>query len=191
LDAAQRAVELDPSSAMTHWHLARTHFWRNQIDAAVIEAERALAINPNNAFILAAAGAYMAPTGTNNLRRATQLTSKALQIDPNPPGWYHLPQILFHYDKREYENALVASLKMDMPKFFMAHVWRSAIYGQLGRSADAASSRDKLLQLYPSFAENARRELKKFNVNAALADHVIDGLRQAGLDIPDEEASAN
>ena len=186
LGAAQRAVELDPSSGMTHWHLARTHFWRNEVEEALIEAERALALNPNNAFVLAAAGGYMAPTGGDNLRRAVQLTSKALRIDPNPPGWYYVPQILFHYDKREYEAALVASLKMNMPKFFHTHVWRSAIYGELGRSADAAASRDKLLQLYPTYAENARRELKKFNVNPALADHIIDGLRKAGLDIPPE-----
>jgi len=184
LEAAQRAVELDPGSGVTHWHLARTHFWRNEVQEAVSEAERALALNPNNAFVLAAAGAYMAPTGGNNLKRAVQLTSKALRIDPNPPGWYYVPQILFHYDRREYDAALTASLKMNMPKFFHTHVWRSAMYGELGRSADAAASRDKLLQLYPTYAENARRELKKFNVNPALADHVIDGLRKAGLKVP-------
>ena len=186
LEAAQRAVELDPSSGMTHWHLARTHFWRNEVQEAVTEAERALALNPNNAFVLAAAGGYMAPTGGDNLKRAVQLTSKALRIDPNPPGWYYVPQILFHYDRREYEAALAASLKMNMPKFFQTHVYRSAIYGELGRSADAAASRDKLLQLYPTYAKNARHELEKFNVNRALADHIIDGLRKAGLDIPAE-----
>lgn len=186
LDAAQRAVELDPSSGMTHWHLARTHFWRNEVEEAVTEAERALALNPNNAFVLAAAGTYMAPTAGDNLKRGVQLTSKALRIDPNPPGWYYVPQILFHYDKLEYEAALVASLKMNMPKFFHAHMWRSAIYGQLGRSSDAAASNQKLLQLYPTFAKNARHELTKFNVNPALADHIIDGLRKAGLEIPEQ-----
>jgi tetratricopeptide (TPR) repeat protein len=186
LNAAQRAVELDPSSGMTHWHLARTHFWRNEVEEAVIEAERALVLNPNNAFVLAAAGTYMAPTGRDNLKRAVQLTSKALRIDPNPPGWYYVPQILFHYDKHEYEAALVASLKMNMPKFFHAHMWRSAIYGQLGRTGDASVSNKKLLQLYPTFAKNARHELEKFNVNRALADHIIDGLRKAGLEIPEQ-----
>ena len=187
LEAAQRAVEIDPSSGTTHWHLARTHFWRNEVQEGVTEAERALALNPNNAFVLAAAGAYMAPTGGNNLKRAVQLTSKALRIDPNPPGWYYVPQILFHYDRREYEAALAASLKMNMPKFFHTYVWRTAIYGELGRSADASASRANLLQLYPTYAKNARHELEKFNVNPALADHVIEGLRKAGLEIPDEK----
>ncbi|HXV07796.1 MAG TPA: tetratricopeptide repeat protein, partial [Burkholderiales bacterium] len=186
LDVAQRAVELDPSSDMAHWHLARTYFWRNEVEEAVTEAERALALNPNNAFVLAAAGTYMAPTGGNNLKRGVQLASKALRIDPNPPGWYYVPQILFHYEKREYEAALAASLKMNMPKFFHTYVWRSAIYGQLGRGADAEGSRAKLLRLYPTYPENARRELKKFNVSPALAEHVVDGLRKAGLEIPEQ-----
>jgi len=186
LEAAQRAVELNPSSGMTHWHLARTHFWRNEVEEALAAAERALALSSNNAFVLAAAGAYMAPTSRDNLKRGMQLASKALRIDPNGPGWYHVPEILFYYDRRDYEAALAASLKMNMPKFFMTYVYRTAIYGQLGRDADAAISRDKLLELYPTFAKNARRELKKFNVNPALADDLIDGLRKGALEIPDQ-----
>jgi len=186
LEAAQRAVELDPSSGTTYWHLARTHYWRNEVEEALAAAERALALSPNNAFILAAAGTYMAPTSTENLKRGMQLASKALHIDPNAPGWYHVPEILYYYNKREYDSALAASLKMNMPKFFHTYVWRTAIYGQLGRTAEAASSREKLLQLYPTYAENVRQELKKFNLNAALAEHVIDGLRKGGLQIAQE-----
>ena len=185
MEAAQRAVELDPSSGTTHWHLARTHFWRNEVPEGVTEAERALALNPNNAFVLAAAGTYMAPTSRDNLKRGMQLASKALHIDPNGPGWYHVPDILFHYDRREYEAALAASLKMSMPKFFHTYMWRTAIYGQLGRSAEAAASRDKLLQLYPAYGKNARREFQKFNVNPDLGGHLIEGLRKGGIDIPE------
>ncbi len=186
LEAAQRAVELNPSSGMTHWHLARTHYWRNEVEEALVAAQRALTLSSNNAFVLAAAGTYMAPTSRDNLKRGMELASKALHIDPNGPGWYHVPEILFHYDRREYETALAASLKMNMPKFFPTYMWRTAIYGQLGRSAEAAASRDKLLQLCPTYAKNARRELKKFNVNPGLTDHIIDGLRKAGLEIPEE-----
>ena len=44
----------------------------------------------------------------------------------------------------------------------------------------------KLLELYPAFAENARHELQKFNVTPTLTEHVIDGLRKAGLEVPEE-----
>jgi adenylate cyclase len=186
LDAAQRAVELSPTNGITHWHLARTRFWRNEVPEALAAAERALALSPNNAFVLAAAGTYMAPTSRENLRRGMQLAAKALRIDPNGPGWYHVPEILFHYDRHDYDAALTASLRMNMPKFFHTYMWRTAIYGQLGRHAEAAASREKLLALYPNYAINARKELDKFNVNKVLADHVIDGLRKAGLEIPNK-----
>ena len=191
LEAAQRAVELEPSSQMTHWHLARTHFWRNEVDAALIEAERALALNPNNAFVLAAAGVYMAYTNPENLKRGVALTEKAMLIDPNPPGWYHLANILSRYQNRDYEAALASALKMNLPGFYWTHIWRSAIYGQLGRTSDAAESIAKLLKLYPPFSENALYELQKVNTDPDFSEHIIEGLRKAGLNILDEPTAGD
>ena len=181
LAAAQKGVELDPSSQMTHWHLARTHFWRNEVNEAIVEADRALAINPNNAFVLAAAGVYMAPTSPESLKRGVALTDKAMRIDPNPPGWYHVANILDRYANRDYEAARVESLKMNLPGFFWTHVWRLAIYGQLERPEEADETMTKLLALYPSFAENSRVELEKFNMHPTLAEHVVEGWKKAGL----------
>ena len=181
LKAAQKGVELDPSSQTTHWHLARTHFWRNEVDEAIIEAERALALNPNNAFVLAAAGVYMAPTGPEALTRGVALAEKAMRIDPNPAGWYHAANILAHYHARDYEAARQAALKMNIPGFYYTHMYRLAIYGQLGRADDAAASRAKLLALYPSFAEYAQYELDKYNVFPELSAHFMDGWQKGGL----------
>ena len=189
LAAAQRAVELEPSSQMTHWHLARTHFWRNEVDAAVTEADRALALNPNNAFVLAAAGAYMAPTNPENRKRGAALADKAMLIDPNPPGWYHVANIMWRYQNRDYESALRASLKMNLPGFYQTHMWRLMIYGQLGRTADAEQTTAKLLALYPPFPEYARYELKKLNFDPAMSEHIVEGWRKAGLDVADEPAA--
>ncbi len=181
LEAARKGVELDPSSQTTHWHLARTHFWRNEVDEAIIEADRALALNPNNAFVLAAAGVYMAPTSSDGLARGVALTEKAMRIDPNPAGWYHVADILSHYQAGDYEAARQSSLKMNIPGFYMTHMWRLAIYGQLGRADAAAASLARLLELYPGFAEYAEYELDKFNVYPGLAEHLIDGWQKGGL----------
>jgi tetratricopeptide (TPR) repeat protein len=190
LAAAQRAVEIDPSSQTTHWHLARTHFWRNEVDEAITEAERALVLNPNNAFVLAAAGVYMTPTSPAGLERGVALTEKAMKIDPNPPGWYHVANILSLYQSRDYEAARQAALRMNLPGFYHTHMWRLAIYGELGRNAAAADSKAKLLALYPSFAENARNELEKFNVYPELAEHLVEGWEKGGLfDEPEPEAT--
>jgi adenylate cyclase len=55
-DAARRAVQLDPSSQIAHYTLANVYFFRNDLDAFFVEAEKALALNPNNTEILAGLG---------------------------------------------------------------------------------------------------------------------------------------
>ena len=70
---------------------------------------------------------------------------------------------------------------MNLPGFFWTHVWRLAIYGQLERPEEADETMTKLLALYPSFAENSRVELEKFNMHPTLAEHVVEGWKKAGL----------
>ena len=45
----------------------------------------------------------------------------------------------------------------------------------------------QLLEAYPGFGQNARRELRKFLWEEDVIEHTIEGLRKAGLEIPDEE----
>jgi Tfp pilus assembly protein PilF len=56
LDAAQQAVALDPTSQLAHQALAGVYFHRHELDAFFAEAERAIAINPNHAMVLAVFG---------------------------------------------------------------------------------------------------------------------------------------
>ena len=43
-----------------------------------------------------------------------------------------------------------------------------------------------LLELYPDLAKKAREEFRLWNSTPALAEHEVEGLRKAGLDIPPE-----
>ena len=56
VDAARRAVASDPTSQDAHRALAAVHFCRHEVDAFFVEAERAIALNPNHAFTLAYMG---------------------------------------------------------------------------------------------------------------------------------------
>lgn len=56
-------MELDPSSQIAHWHLARTLFWCNRVDEAMVEAERALTMIASDAFISEGKG-HPRSTGT-------------------------------------------------------------------------------------------------------------------------------
>ena len=84
-----------------------------------------------------------------------------------------------------YEQAAADAQRLDLPDLFWTHAKAATAYGHLGRSEEARSAVDKLLELYPDFGEKARDELESiYWPNPEYIDRYIDGLRRAGLDIP-------
>ncbi len=59
----------------------------------------------------------------------------------------------------------------------------AAAYGQLGEREAAAEAVQELLQLRPDFAAMARHEFAKW-WDPEYVEHLIEGLRKAGLDVP-------
>ena len=51
-EAARRAVELDDESSLAHHLLSTAYLWRNELDLAIAEGRRAVALNPNVFFSL-------------------------------------------------------------------------------------------------------------------------------------------
>jgi tetratricopeptide (TPR) repeat protein len=113
-----------------------------------------------------------------------------MALNPNHADWYHFPIVFDHFNKGEYDQALVNAQKMNLPRFFWAHATRAAIFGHLGRRDDAEKAVAELLALYPDFTDHARDELRKWNFAPDLIERTIDGLRKAGLDIPEPAAAA-
>src|SRR6185503_16778618 len=67
---------------------------------------------------------------------------------------------------------------------------RAAVYGQLGQCEAASKALEELLALKPDFANTSRAELGKW-LRQELVEHVIDGLRKAGLEIADDKTSSS
>jgi len=75
---------------------------------------------------------------------------------------------------------------MNMLSFYCTHMSLARAYGQLDRKNEAGKFVGKLCQLYPSFADDARAEYRRWNWPEAAIENAIEGDRKAGLDIPDE-----
>jgi len=93
---------------------------------------------------------------------------------------------LSHYIGRRYQEALMWAEKSTPPSFFWVYVNRAATYGQLGRIAEAQTDLKRLAEVYPNFAENARREFRVWFWHEKDVEHLIEGLKKAGLSIPIE-----
>jgi adenylate cyclase len=113
----------------------------------------------------------------------------AMQLNPNHPGWYKLAIFSNAYFKRQYREALQAALEMDQYGYFHVHAARVAAYGQLGQREEAQNSLQDLLALRPDFAAAAREEYAKW-WNPEQVEHLMEGLRKAGLENPAEGGAA-
>ncbi len=183
LAAAQRAVDLAPTHALGHSALATVYFFRKEMIPFRIEAERALALNPLDAGSKAYLGLLIAASGEWD--RGCEMVESAMQLNPNCPGYFYFARCCNGYRQGKYAEVLEASARVNMPSYFHTHAMRAAALGQLGRREDALKAVQDLLALRPDFAAAARQEYAKW-YDSELIEQLIDGLRKAGLEIPED-----
>jgi serine/threonine protein kinase/tetratricopeptide (TPR) repeat protein len=186
LQAARRAVDTNSGNHKAHQALAWALCHRKEFPASRVAAERTLALNPLDACAAVYMGFTIAFSG--EWERGCELVTKSIELNPNHPGWYWFVPSLNAYRKNDYRAALELALKINMPGFTYGIVSLAAAYGQLGETQSARSAVNELLALRPDYASIACIELGKV-VDRKLADHVVDGLRKAGLVIPKAESS--
>jgi serine/threonine protein kinase/tetratricopeptide (TPR) repeat protein len=179
LQAARRAADAAPSSALAYNALARALFFRKEFQAFRIAADRALELNPLNGPTLAGLGGMMAYAG--DWEHGCAQVERAARLNPRHPGGYWFALFYNAYRKGDYRGALSVGLKINLPDFFATHESMAAVYGQLGEFDAAARSLRELLRLKPDFPTVARAELGKW-FDRDLVELVLDGLRKAGLE---------
>jgi adenylate cyclase len=131
-------------------------------------------------FTMAYLGFLIAYSG--DWERGCAVSEQARSLNPHHPGWYWFPPFFDAYRKHEYDKALEIAPKINMPGFWRTKVALGAVYGQVGRGEAAQRSVAELLAIRPNFAMTAREELAKW-WEPELVEHLIDGLRKAGLEI--------
>ncbi|HET7841863.1 MAG TPA: hypothetical protein VFM21_09670, partial [Terriglobia bacterium] len=183
--AARRAVEGAPSNHLAYQALAGAYFFRRELQAFRNAAERAITLNPMDGFTIAYMGFLTAYSG--DWERGCALAERARSLNPHYPGWYWFPSFFDAYRKRDYRGALDFALKVNMPGFWRAQFALAVAHGQLGELEAARQAVRELLRIRPDFAAIAREELGKW-WDPELIEHLIEGLRKAGLEI-DKPAS--
>jgi TolB-like protein/tetratricopeptide (TPR) repeat protein len=182
LAASRRALDAGPSNHLAHAALASTLYFQHDLPGFRAAAERAITLNPLEGYTVAYLGMLIAFSG--DWQRGCALADRAMQLNPNHPGWYGFPQALDAYRQGDYRGALQATLKMNLPGFWRTQLILAAANGQLGERQAAGKAFQELLKIRPNFAEIGRDELKKWH-DEELQEHLIEGLRKAGLEIQD------
>jgi TolB-like protein/Tfp pilus assembly protein PilF len=178
LAAARRAFELAPSSNLASQALAQAYFFRRDLVSFRAAADRTIALNPMDGATVAVMGLFLACSG--DWARGCAVAESAMQLNPHFPGWYRLASIFNAYHERDYHAALEETLKVNIPGYFWTLVMSAALHGQLGNREAAAKALADLSVNRPDFNETVSDELSKwFQPN--LVEHLMDGLRKAGL----------
>jgi TolB-like protein len=181
LTAARKAVAIAPSNHFAHHSLAQALFFRRELPAFRIAADRAIALNPMDGCTTAFMGILMAYAGQWD--EGCALAEKAMRLNAQHPGWYRFSIFLNAYRKKDYRTALDIALKINMPTYFFTHASLASVYGQLGDREAARQAVRELLAQKPDFAATAREEWGRWVGPGELLEHLVDGLRKAGLDV--------
>lgn len=181
LEAAKRAVELNPSNPRAQLMLGNVYHILHDLDGFKAASDRAIALNPNNPDLLAHYGMRLALSG--DWARGLAMMDKATALNPDHPSWYRFSRLVYHYTQRDYERALLEAREIDMPDFFWNDATMAMILGQLGRIEEARPVAQKLLQVKPDIRERFWHLTASWNLPCDVAEHIADGLRKAGIEI--------
>ena len=184
-EAANRAIELDPDNPDAYYALAILSQMLGE-DSAVFRnfAERAIELNPNDAFVLADLGTWIAYTGS--WERGKELVTRAKLLNPNHQSWWDWIWLLHHYQNGEYREARDVALKINLPNNHIIQAALAATYGMMGEESKAKEALDHLLEIRPDYPEDPRAPYRIRGMQPDLIEGLMEGLRKAGLEVPPE-----
>ena len=142
-DFARRAADLDSTDAMVEIVLGRITLYRRHFDEADRHVARALALNPNDADVLAHAATCRAYLGDGS--SGVDLAARAARLNPVSGDWYIGPMALSLFVLGRYEESIAYAVRMphatlDCPALLAAAL---ALTGDGGR---ATHYRDRFLR---------------------------------------------
>jgi TolB-like protein/class 3 adenylate cyclase len=174
---AQRALTLDENDAYAHDSMGWVALRRGQFDVAGQHFDRAVNLNPHDVSIAVDRANWL--MYVNRLDEALHDLDLVLQRDPYTPSyiWEVRGQTL--YFLRRHEEAIAAFRNM-YAEHFWTPMFRAAAFAQSGQSTDARRELAGFLKAKPKASlDSVSRRLGY--ADKGLRDHLLDGLRKAGL----------
>ncbi|MBB4250204.1 adenylate cyclase [Rhizobium sp. BK008] len=189
LDAARRATQIDPSNTRGLQALMTALFFDRQLAESLRVGEQALATNPNDTELMGEFGTRLAIGG--QWRRGATLLDQAIALNPGSGGFYHGTRALAAYMLHDNQTAVLEIRQANMQKFPLFHVVAAIIYAEAGMMGDARREGQVFVSMRPDFLPNIVTELAMRNMRPEDRDRLIEGLRKAGMTVPDPDAIAS
>jgi TolB-like protein/Flp pilus assembly protein TadD len=182
LELAQRVVKMDEDEPAGHLALGIALGWSRDLDGALAEARRGLALSPNLVELLILQANIRIFSG--DPAGALESLDASMRLDP------HYPDIALQFvaDARfslgDYVQA-IAAIEQRLarnPQSETAYALLASCYGHLGRLEDSRRAWEQALRINPNFSIERRRRVQPFR-NPADFERRVEGLRKAGLTV--------
>ena len=136
-DLAQRAIALDHTQPSGHNILADIYLWKKQHVQAIAEAEKAIALNSNDADALSGLGGILSFAGRSE--EALEYINRAMRLNPFYPVWYlwNLGHAYFWMNRHEDAVSVFKKAIKLNPNFAPAKAFLGVTYWELGREDEA------------------------------------------------------
>ena len=173
-----RAVELDPDDSKARFYLASYYYWTGQTELFVAEADKSLALNPNDPRALGELGIYVSGA-LGDLDRGADLAKRAMRLDPNFPPYYRYALFRRAYFTERYEDALAELRRINLTDLFPHQVFLAISHAQLGNREEARAATERVMELQPQFS--AVWFVERFQFHDDLKPAFLEGAEKAGL----------
>jgi adenylate cyclase len=176
----QKAITLQDSLPMAHGALSYVYLWKKQHEQAVAEAERAIALDPNNAENYANLGQMLSVAGRPE--EAIGLIEKAMRLNPRYPANYLFFLGMAYRLTGQYEKAVTALRRATIrnPNYLPAHRELAVVYSELGQEKEAQAKAAEVLRISPKFSLEVLRQRLPFK-DPTVLERYLAALRKAGL----------
>lgn len=180
---AQRAIDLSPGDARGYHALSLAYWLTNDVGLSLSTLRRGLALNPNDTEILSELGVRLVMR--MQPEEGLPLLRESYARNPAQPSGYRLGLFMDHYVNGRYEMALAEARKIEMPDVPYGQMAVAVASAQLGYEAEAKAAIDQVRALNPNIGNVIKEYLAARNLHPDLIALIVDGLRKAGLIVPE------
>ena len=174
---ALRAIEADPSEALSHWSLASVRLFQRRHDQALAAYDRSVELNPNNADLIMHSGWARILAGEPE--GALDLMEEAVARNPYHPGWYLWDLAFGQFALKDYPAA-IETLERRNPKSPGTYRLLAQAYAMDGQDRAARRAMETYLEADPGFTLETAAHAEPYARPDDLAHH-LEALRRAGF----------
>jgi adenylate cyclase len=182
LEIAERAVQIDETEPHGHYAVAVALLFHRQLDRALAEARRSVALAPNFAQGHQTIARLLTFSGDAN--GAISTLDAYMRLDPLYPelSLHFLAEARFSLG--QFDEAVMA-LKQRLernPDSATSNALLASCYGHLGRIAESRAAWAEVMRISPNFSIERQRRILPFK-NPDDFERRVEGLRLAGLPV--------